>query len=336
MEENNKKSSSQSNESLGLFVGLLVIMVTLWIASGFFINWLSNGDPSGRGTLGDMFGAINALFSGAALAGVIYAVLLQRRELGLQRQELEETREELRRAAEAQEKSERALVQQAEALATTAKLNALGLIPTVTCSVSVEQSKIVFTLSNPSINTVAYDVDVMMVGYYHESDMDIPTFLSTYLVKDGRLNEPSVKKDIAEFESTSEEFYSVFDSLLYPLLPQRRKVVSTLAFPTPPFGILALLQYRDIQGTNYHQLYWFIQEKGYRVGGINPKTLERSPRIDNDVSIGEAKGLITEDGSQLPEYIEKEFLIYWKKSLSPLLVDAEHGGFEDRGEWVDI
>ncbi|MFN2454275.1 MAG: hypothetical protein ABR577_08645 [Pyrinomonadaceae bacterium] len=336
MEKKNNKSSSPSNESLGLFIGLLVLMVVLWAASGFLFYWLMDKEPSKRVSFADLFGPISALFSGAALAGVIYAVLLQRRELGLQRQELEETREELRRTAEAQEKSEKALVQQAEALATTAKLNALSLIPTVTCSVFVEQSKIIFTLSNPSINTVAYDVDVMMVGYYHEDNMDIPTFLKTYLVRDGRLNESSVKKDIAEFKSTSEEFYSVFDSLLYPLLPQRRKVVSTLAFPSPPFGILALLQYRDIQGTNYHQLYWFIQEKGYRVGGINPKTLERSPRIDNNISIGEAKGLVTEDGSPLPEYIENEFLIYWEKSLSPILVDAEHGGFEDRGEWFDL
>ncbi|MDG3006426.1 hypothetical protein [Paludisphaera mucosa] len=33
------------------------------------------------GTFGDMFGALNCLFSGAAFVGVVYAVLLQRREL---------------------------------------------------------------------------------------------------------------------------------------------------------------------------------------------------------------------------------------------------------------
>lgn len=49
-----------------------------------------------RGQFGDMFGAVNALFSGFAFAGIIVTILLQREELTLQRQELELTREELK------------------------------------------------------------------------------------------------------------------------------------------------------------------------------------------------------------------------------------------------
>jgi hypothetical protein len=48
------------------------------------------------GITGDSFGAVNALFSGLALAGVVVAILLQSEELKLQRQELAETRDELR------------------------------------------------------------------------------------------------------------------------------------------------------------------------------------------------------------------------------------------------
>lgn len=47
-----------------------------------------------RGTLGDMFGTVNSLFSGAALAGIIFTILLQRKELELQRAELTATRDE--------------------------------------------------------------------------------------------------------------------------------------------------------------------------------------------------------------------------------------------------
>jgi len=36
--------------------------------------------PSEAGTFGDMFGAVNALFSGLAFAGVIYALILQDNE----------------------------------------------------------------------------------------------------------------------------------------------------------------------------------------------------------------------------------------------------------------
>ena len=50
-----------------------------------------------------MFGAINSLFSGFALAGIVYAILLQRIELSLQRDELQLSRDQLVRSADAQE-----------------------------------------------------------------------------------------------------------------------------------------------------------------------------------------------------------------------------------------
>jgi hypothetical protein len=55
---------------------------------------LRGKEPNVRGTFGDMFGSINALFSGLALAGIILTILLQRKELKLQREELQETRHE--------------------------------------------------------------------------------------------------------------------------------------------------------------------------------------------------------------------------------------------------
>lgn len=42
-----------------------------------------------------MFGAVNALFSGLAFAGLFYAILLQRQELALQREELSLARQEM-------------------------------------------------------------------------------------------------------------------------------------------------------------------------------------------------------------------------------------------------
>lgn len=81
-----------------------------------------------RGQFGDMFGGLNAFFSGLAFFGVIYTIILQREELGLQRKELELTRRELKRTAVAQEKSEEALSKQAASLKVTAKLNGLSAI----------------------------------------------------------------------------------------------------------------------------------------------------------------------------------------------------------------
>jgi hypothetical protein len=88
-----------------------------------FVVWCFFPDMQSRAQFGDLFGGLNALFSGLAFGGVIYAILLQRKDLELQREELKLTRKELKRTAEAQEKSEQALSKQAASLKITAKLN---------------------------------------------------------------------------------------------------------------------------------------------------------------------------------------------------------------------
>ncbi len=59
-------------------------VIALWFILGF--GPYACSDNSGR--FGDTFGAVNALFSGLAFVGVIYAIVLQRKELALQRKEL--------------------------------------------------------------------------------------------------------------------------------------------------------------------------------------------------------------------------------------------------------
>lgn len=100
----------------------LVFPVYFFVVRYILPGWSESGQ------FGDMFGGLNAFFSGLAFLGVIYAIFLQREELGLQRKELELTREELKRTAQAQEKSERALSKQAASLKVTAKLNGLSAI----------------------------------------------------------------------------------------------------------------------------------------------------------------------------------------------------------------
>ncbi len=96
---------SHSSHRLILLVGLSVILA--WVATGYLLY-----DDPDRGTFGDMFGAVNALFSGLAFAGVIYAILLQREELRLQRRELELTRLELQGQKEQLEAQNRTLRKQ--------------------------------------------------------------------------------------------------------------------------------------------------------------------------------------------------------------------------------
>ena len=100
------------------------VILAVWLTIGL-IPVLFFSDPAARGSFGDMFGAVNALFSGLALAGVVCAILLQREELRLQRQELELTRSELRRTAEAQASSASTLEQQYKLAEKNTKLQAL-------------------------------------------------------------------------------------------------------------------------------------------------------------------------------------------------------------------
>ncbi|MDO9053237.1 MAG: hypothetical protein Q7U37_04820 [Gallionella sp.] len=73
-------------------------VIALWAGAGVLLYSLPE-----RGTFGDMFGAVNALFSGLAFVGVVYAILLQRGELQLQREELIDTQIMLKKTSESQE-----------------------------------------------------------------------------------------------------------------------------------------------------------------------------------------------------------------------------------------
>lgn len=91
--------TSNDNNDKGPTVGLLVLLA-VFVLGIILLAWhyipILYPCSEEAGQFGDMFGGVNALFGGLAFAGVIFAILLQKRELQLQRKELEQTREELR------------------------------------------------------------------------------------------------------------------------------------------------------------------------------------------------------------------------------------------------
>jgi hypothetical protein len=89
-DEERKSEILKINNAVKIVV-FCILFVWLW--NFLWLIFLEQGD---RGTFGDMFGGINALFSGLAFVGIIYAVLLQRKELENQREELELQRLELK------------------------------------------------------------------------------------------------------------------------------------------------------------------------------------------------------------------------------------------------
>lgn len=99
-----------------LNIWILGAVATHWWATTYFADEVKGGiettclevtncsgtstevsDSTTRGLFGDSFGAVNALVSALAFAGMIVAFVLQRYELRLQRKELRDNRAEMRR-----------------------------------------------------------------------------------------------------------------------------------------------------------------------------------------------------------------------------------------------
>lgn len=80
--------SGAKEPTVKLAVGLGIAVAVLWVLNLVVVYCLPE-----RGTFGDMFGAVNALFTGLAFAAVIYAILIQRHEVGLLKEELNRSKE---------------------------------------------------------------------------------------------------------------------------------------------------------------------------------------------------------------------------------------------------
>jgi hypothetical protein len=84
-----------------IFPALFIFVLIIWLAYPFIISWHVVADLfpkigwASRGVVGDSFGALNTLFSGLAVAGLIYTILLQQYQIN-------ETNKEYTRNAKAQ------------------------------------------------------------------------------------------------------------------------------------------------------------------------------------------------------------------------------------------
>ncbi|WP_145047877.1 hypothetical protein [Paenibacillus xylanexedens] len=77
------------------------IVILFWSGTWYLIPKLYKESTGlGAGTFGDMFGGVNALFSGLAFVGLIYTILLQRRELARQEEASKDQAEDLKRQKE--------------------------------------------------------------------------------------------------------------------------------------------------------------------------------------------------------------------------------------------
>ncbi len=86
------------NKKLPILLGFAI--VGLWLISGIIII-VSVGKWDHRGQLGDLFGAVNALFSGLAFGGIIYTIFLQQKEMKTQSEEFKAQGVEFKKQSDA-------------------------------------------------------------------------------------------------------------------------------------------------------------------------------------------------------------------------------------------
>ncbi|WP_052421833.1 hypothetical protein [Paenibacillus sp. FSL P4-0081] len=103
-EETEGKKKKSERVSFWPMIVFVVLVLGLWIGNMFgglygFKPDEKLGVWGDRGTFGDMFGAVNALFSGLAFAGLIFTIILQRKDLKLQFGELARQADEAEKMA---------------------------------------------------------------------------------------------------------------------------------------------------------------------------------------------------------------------------------------------
>jgi len=76
-----------------ILIILFITVFILWILNPIIIGYIYP-DMEKRGQAGDLFGAVNSLFSGLAFAGIIWSLRLQQTQLEMQKEELKLQREE--------------------------------------------------------------------------------------------------------------------------------------------------------------------------------------------------------------------------------------------------
>ena len=116
MEQNKTKSN--------LLIKLILLVIVIWGISALLIMFFLS-EWSERGTFGDLFGAVNALFSALAFAVLIYTIVLQREEIKQNREEIVLNRKELEKSGNLQRKAQEVLMRQVEQTHLSAKMNAM-------------------------------------------------------------------------------------------------------------------------------------------------------------------------------------------------------------------
>ncbi|MDF2176999.1 hypothetical protein P2G88_01865 [Aliiglaciecola sp. CAU 1673] len=115
LQENSGSKKKGDETNVIWLIGAMMAVVMMWLINGFIYPLFVTG-LNDRALNGDAFGAVNSLFSGLAFAGLIYTILMQKKELQLQREALSRQHEEMQESRGEQELQNRIQTVQVESL----------------------------------------------------------------------------------------------------------------------------------------------------------------------------------------------------------------------------
>jgi hypothetical protein len=263
---------------------LLILITIIWIVSGASV-WLFFNDWNSSSTFGDAFGAINSLFSGLALGGIIYTIYLQKTELSLQRKELKYTRLELERTANAQEISAKQMTEQIR----------INNLPYLQYSSFQKSGKNYLIISNESEN-LAFDIDIWI--FITELDFIYPykQFINEWV-------DPAQKSYIKIDKLVDDQLWGIAERGIYHVFPRNTKIRIPIDYPIGSNSFNLFIQFRDSLGNNYGQNIFFNKKQSsnfpFYDSVYEPTVPTISKRVDlSDEKLNEsdlpeiAKGLI--------------------------------------------
>ena len=263
---------------------LIILIIIVWLISAFS-SWILFKYVSDSEKFAETFNIINSLFSGLALATIIYTVYLQKTELSLQRKELKYTRGELKRTANAQELSISLMNEQI-------RLNNLPFLQYNSATFNDQECLII---SNESEHS-AFDIDIWLFITEDISNVDPYKFIEIYGRKEW-------KEKIKLGPLVDDSLWGLAERGIYHSFPKNKEIIIPINYPVGYGAFDIYIQYRDCLSNNYSfNIYFRVngsEKKPFTDAVYNPKVPTITKRIDfTDKEVTEkdlpvvAKGLI--------------------------------------------
>ncbi|WP_053056807.1 hypothetical protein [Tenacibaculum mesophilum] len=294
---------------------LILIVIIVWGLSGIII-WLIFNDWDKSATFGDTFGFINSLFSGLALAAIIFTIHLQKNELALQRKELEFTRKELSRSANAHEHSLKMMNEQLR----------ISSLPIFEYYSQSENGKKFIIISNND-NNPAFDIDIWIFKPVSKKNIKLKEFIAKFIKKE-RVN-------IIELEKfTNKELFYICERGVYNSFPKNKKIMIPIDYPfndednDEEKKCELFFQYKDALNNNYIQCIEFKSKESsvtpYEYSIFTPSI----PTVENKIELIE---YFRKQNKNVPTFVDKYFEMN-NNSISASLIIGRNST-EVEGKW---